>query len=287
MLICIIGSLAMLPAASFANDRATAKADSQNKDRAEETRKTLMTEATSTIEETQRALRQLDEGKKKEALAALERATGKLEIILARDSRLTLAPAGVNVVTYGIEGGLDVVKQASRRARNLIDEGRLQEARWLMRDLASETVVSVSNIPLATYPAAIKEAVKLIDRNNLDEAKHVLQTALDTQVVTETVIPLPVIDAAESLKAAEALAEKKGRTQDENAHLKASLDKARGQLELAQALGYGKKSDFEKLYQQLKEIEQKTADNKFGTGFFAKIKASIEDFLKSSQPAKH
>jgi hypothetical protein len=38
------------------------------------------------------------------------------------------------------------------------------------------------------------------------------------------------------------------------------------------------------MYAQLNEIRDKTADNKFGTGWFAKIKASIEDFLKSSQP---
>jgi hypothetical protein len=65
-----------------------------------------------------------------------------------------------------------------------------------------------------------------------------------------------------------------------------SLDKARRQLELAQALGYGTKKDFDKMYQQLTEVEEKTADNKFGSGFFAKIKVSIADFMKTSQPSK-
>jgi hypothetical protein len=35
------------------------------------------------------------------------------------------------------------------------------------------------------------------------------------------------------------------------------------------------------------EVKEKTAENKFGSGFFAKIKASIADFLKTSQPNKH
>jgi hypothetical protein len=74
--------------------------------------------------------------------------------------------------------------------------------------MASETVVSVSNIPLATYPAAIKDAAKLIDENKTNEAKSALQTALNTQVVTETIIPLPVVLAQASLKEAETLAEK-------------------------------------------------------------------------------
>jgi hypothetical protein len=63
-------------------------------------------DATGAIQDTQAALKQLDEGKTKEALAALERATGKLDIILARDPKLELAPAAVGVVTYDVQGGL-------------------------------------------------------------------------------------------------------------------------------------------------------------------------------------
>ena len=167
-----------------------------------------------------------------------------------------------------------------------MDAGQLQEARRLLKNLGSETVISVNNIPLATYPDAIKSAVKLIDQNKKDEAKRVLQTALNTQVVTDTIIPLPVVKAQEALKNAESLAEKKDRTKDDNDRLKASMDQARGQLEFAQALGYGTKKDFDQMYAQLTEIRDKTADNKFGAGWFAKIKASIADFLNSSQSKK-
>jgi hypothetical protein len=286
MFACILGSLALLPTAVFADNKAPAKLEAQTQNQTEEKRKTLLADATSAIQETQTALKQLDDGKKKEALAALERATGKLDIILARDPTLTLAPADVNVITVDLQGGIEVVKALRKQIEDLMDAGRLQEARRLMGSLASETVVSVSNIPLATYPAAIKNAAKLIDQNKLDDAKGVLQAALNTQVVTETIIPLPVVNAQTSLKEAEVLAQKKDRTTEANNRLKASLENTRRQLERAQALGYGKKSDFETLYQQLKDIDQKTADNKFGTGFFDKIKASIAGFMKSSQPHK-
>jgi YfdX protein len=286
MLVCIVGCLAMRATPDLADAPATAKTDPQTQEQTAEKRKTLMADATSAIGETQTALKQLDDGKKKEALAALERATGKLDIILARDPSLTLAPAGVSVVTVDLQGGIEAVKQLRKQAVDLMDQGRVQEARHLVKNLASETVVTVANIPLATYPIAIKDAVKLIDDNKVDEAKRVLQTALNTQVLTETIIPLPVVSAQEALKQAETLAEKKNRTKEDNSALKASLDKARGQVELAQALGYGTKRDFDKMYQQLTEVEEKTADNKFGTGFFAKIKASIADFMKTSQPSK-
>jgi hypothetical protein len=283
MLACFLGSLVVLPTVAFADDSAVAKSD-QSQSQTEEKRKILLGDATGAIQDTQAALKHLDESKTKEALAALERATGKLDIILARDPKLELAPAAVGVVTYDVQGGLDAVKKVRQQAEDFIADGRLQEARRLLKNLASETVISVTNIPLATYPDAIKSAVKLIDQNKTDEAKRVLQTALNTQVVTDTVIPLPVVKAQEALKSAESLAEKQNRTKDDNDRLKASMDQAREHLEFAQALGYGTKKDFEKMYAQLNEIRDKTADNKFGTGWFAKIKASIEDFLKSSQP---
>ncbi len=262
---------------------APAKPDPQTQQQTEEKRKTLMADATSAIQETQAALKDLDEGKTKEALAALERATGKLDVILARDPKLDLAPAGVGVATYDIQGGIDAVKDLRKQVVDSIDAGRLQEARRLLKNLASETVVSVTSIPLATYPDAIKAAVKFIDENKNENAKRVLQAALSTQVVTDTIIPLPVVRAEESLKTAETLAEKKDRNKEDNDRLKASMDEANRQLEFAQALGYGAKKDFDKMYQQLAEIRDKTSDNKFGTGFFAKIKASIADFLKSGQ----
>jgi hypothetical protein len=245
-----------------------------------------MADATSAIQETQAALKTLDEGKTSQAIAALERATGKLDLILARDPKLELAPAGVSVATYDVQGGLDAVKQVRKEAEELIEAGRLQDARRLLKNLASETVISVSNIPLATYPDAIKRAVKLIDQNEPDDAKRVLQAALNTQVVVDTVIPLPVVKAQDLLKTAEDLAQKKDRTKDDNDRLKNSFDRANDQLQFAQALGYGTKKDFDKMYQQLAEIREKSADNQSGAGWFAKIKASIAELLKSNQSKK-
>ena len=282
MLACLFGSLVILPTVGLAENPVPAKPDAQTQSQTEDKRKTLMADATSAIQETQAALKHLDDGNIKEALAALERATGKLDVILARDPTLELAPAGVGVITYDVRGGLDAVNKVRQQVENFMDAGQLQEARRLLKNLASETVISVTNIPLATYPGAIKTAVKFIDQSKKDEAKRVLQTALNTQVVTETIIPLPIVRAQEALKSAESLAEKKNRTKDDNDRLKASMDQARGQLEFAQALGYGTKKDFDKMYAQLTEIKDKTADNNFGAGWFAKIKASIAEFLKSS-----
>jgi hypothetical protein len=141
----------------------------------------------------------------------------------------------------------------------------------------------VTNIPLATYPDAIKRAAKLIDEEKMDEAKKELQLALNTLVVTDTIIPLPVTTAEKYLKEAETLAEKGDRSKEENERLADLLKDARTELEFAQALGYGSKKDFKNLYKQLDQIEDKTKGGKSGSGFFDKIKGYLKDTVKSSQ----
>ena len=106
------------------------------------------------------------------------------------------------------------------RATSFIS-GRYQVVRTLLRDFASETVVRVANLPMATYPDAIKEAARLIDAGEADEAAAVLRAALGTLVVTETVYPHPLIDAEVHLDAAKELAEMANRTEKENDQLAA------------------------------------------------------------------
>ena len=252
-----------------------------------EKRQSLISDATNAIRQTQDALKALDVGKKKEALDALALATGKLELILARQPSLSLAPAGVGAVTYDVIGDLNSIKATRSQAEKMIQEGRLQDARRLLRDFGSESIVSVSNIPLATYPDAIKSAVKLIDDGRTDDAKRTLQTALDTLVITETVIPLPVNDAQVALSDADKLAQKKDRSQIENRNLASLLTRARTDLERTEALGYGSKKDFRTMYDEVSDIEKKTQSGKSGTGFFASVKSLISDLVSSSQPAQH
>ncbi len=285
---CIALALAAPNAAASESSKnetaAVAKVEQQKQDQTAEKRKEITSEAMAAVIETRNALKSLDDGAKDEALSGLERATGKLEVILARDPDLALAPTDVNAMTVNVNADLDAIRQTRKEAQRLIDEGEVQAARHLLDGLASETIISVTNIPLATYPAAIKEAAKLVDRGKFNEAKKVLQTALNTLVITNTVIPLPVAESQEMLKEAEKLAEKVSRTQDENNRLADLLSKAHTKLEFAQALGYGTKQDFKDLYAQLDEIRDKTGNGKSGTGFFTKIKSSLASLVKYSQP---
>jgi hypothetical protein len=286
-------SLVLSPRIAYAaNDNPVAeKANTQieqnAQDQTAEKRKQIVSEAVTALNETRGALKSLDEGKTSDALSALERATGKLELILAREPTLALAPTGVGAVTYDVYGTPDAVKKASKTAEDLLEDGNVQGARQILKFLASETVVSVTNIPLATYPAAIKRAVSLIDDGKPEEAKKVLQTALNTLVITESIIPIPVVTAQNLLKEAETLAEKKDRSLDESKRLNDLLTISRQEIEMAQALGYGTEEDFDDFYKELSLIEEKTSDGKSGAGFFEKIKSSMTAMFDDSQPAAY
>lgn len=242
-------------------------------------RKSLLAEASGAIAETEKALKALEDQKKDEALKALADATGKLDIIVAREPKLALAPVNLTVETHDLFASLDTVKATIREAKRSLEYGEIQLARPLVGALASEIQFRTANIPLATYPAAIKAVVPLIDAGKIDEAKTKLQAALNTVVITTDVIPLPKVRAESLLKEAQTLAEKKDRSKDENDKLAEQLKAARQQLQFAELLGYGRKSDYKPMYAQIDGIEKSSAGGKSGSGWFDKIKKQMSEML--------
>jgi hypothetical protein len=132
-------------------------------------RKKILDEAVSAIQETKKALKALEDKKSAEALKALERATGKLNILLARDPHLALAPIDVTVATYDVYATTDEIKAVRKQAEDYLENGEVQKARQLIRGLGSEIVISVANLPLQTYPAAIAAVTPLIDQGKTEE----------------------------------------------------------------------------------------------------------------------
>lgn len=258
---------------------------SENPARGTADRRELLQDAVTALQETENALIAIDQNKQKEAIAALERATGKLEILLARRPTLALAPVDVNTVTYDVLGDVKDVEALREQAEEAMEQGRLQDARRLIGDLASETVISTSNLPLATYPAAIKSAAALLAEGKLQDAKRVLQTAINTVVVQETIAPLPLARAQSAIGQARGLAEKVDRTAAENTRLRSLLETAREQVRFGQALGYATKKDMDGLIEAIDEIEAKTGGQKHGKGFLDRIDGLFEKARDASQPA--
>ncbi len=258
--------------------KAGEKAREQGAQQAQAQREKIFAEAVKAIAETRNAIIALDKKDKKAALDALAKIIGQLEIILARDPKLALAP--VDVVTYALDvhGDIDSVKKAVKQSVELLEKGRVQEARAIVSGLASEIVIEVANIPLATYPDAIKAVVPLVEQEKYDEAKAALISALNTLVITRHIVPLPVVRAESLLAAAETLAEKKNRSKEEQKLLDDLLNAAREELKFAEALGYGKEGDFKPFYEQIDKIAAKVKGGGHGKGFFDELKQALEKF---------
>ena len=256
-------------APSVAPKAAQPQVDDKAAREAEKKRSELTQDAITALTKTQEALTLLDANKTKEALAALE-------LVLARDAKLALAPVDVRIITHDIHANVESVKKAVKLSRELLGDGEVQKARPIVANLASEIVIETDNLPMATYPAAIKSAARLVDSGKIDEAKAELARALNTLVVTQVVLPLPVLRAEAAIAKAEKLAETDKRDAKQNEELSTLLSSVRTEIELAQILGYGKKEDFKPIFDQVKSIEQKSAGGKSGNGWFDELKTRIQ-----------
>ncbi len=245
--------------------------DSQAADK----RKQVLDEDVSALALTKSALAALDEKESARALATLAEVTGKLELIVAREPTLALAPVDVRTIVHDLFANTETVEAMTDEALDALKHGEVQRARRVLALLASEIVIAVTNIPLATYPAAVKSVVPLIDQGKIEEAKAALQLALGTLVETLSVIPLPILRAKLLVKRAETLTEDGQRSEASGERLQDLLNEARQQLEMAELLGYGKKKDFEPLYSELKKVKEKTAGGGSGKGWLDEIKARL------------
>jgi YfdX protein len=247
-----------------------------------ERRAALLQDAESSIAETRNALAALDQGDKAAALSALQRASGKLSMIVSRDPKLVFAPIDVSTSVIDLYASPDTVKRVVNDAKTQLGNGQVQVARRLVSNLASEANLNVVGVPLGTYPAAIRAAAPLIDAGKLAEAKVALQTALHTLVIQTYVIPLPRLRAQALLSRAEDIAAKSSRTPDDNNQLHNLVESSRNELRLAEALGYGNKDDYKPLYAQLDEVQKKTENGQSGRSLFDKIEQSLRNFKFSS-----
>ena len=243
----------------------------------------LIEEAVTAVQETRNAMRAIDQNKPKDAIAALERAPGKLEIVLARTPDLALAPIDVTVTTYDVLGTVQDVQRVRAVAKSAFDRGRMQEARRLMDGLASETVISITNVPLGTYPSALKQAAALLHQGKSQDAKLVLETALNTFVITSTIAPLPLARAQAAIEEGRTLMEKANRTDAESARLRSLLTRARDQLHLGQALGYATEKKVSVLLRAVEDMDRRTGGKQHSSGLGEPTRQMFDAAKRSSQ----
>ncbi len=253
----------------------------KEKKKAEDLKKELNQKAVKAVAETYKVIDLLSQKKPKEALELLKKVIGELEVVLAANEDVSMVPINSYTIVVDTKLSPKEIEAQITEVRKMLKQGNIQGARLLLDTLQSEIDIIIENLPLATYPDAMKLASKYIIDGKNDEAKSVLTIALNSMVVKKIIVPLPLVRASDLVEEAS----KTAKANKEQA-LK-YLDEAKKQLQIAKVLGYGK--DDSKVYKDLqqridaikKEIKGKNQAEKMFEEFLKKLKEFKKKLLSS------
>lgn len=230
-------------------------------------RQHLAHEAVVANDEILRAILYLHSKDTHRAFRMLSKADGQLNVLLARDPKLKMAPIDVHVNVIDVELNAGKIKQSVKDAQAALAKNDIQGARELLGPLASEMHVDTDYLPLDTYPKAIKLASAQIQAHKLQAAQGTLEDALSSIVTSEDIVPLPPLVAEGDLLQAESLLQKQPH-KSKHAVIKL-LDGADGQLADAEALGYG---SYKQIHKEIASVKDKVAGGASKPGMFEHLK---------------
>jgi hypothetical protein len=265
-----------------AEQQARPEVEKQRKQSEEDAKKELDQDAQAAIAQTRKAVNAIAQNKTDEAISAIEQATGKINVLLARNPSTALIPVDlavevIDTAPQDTQAILEIGQDASRA----LDDKNYPTARALLYRLMSEIRVRTFDLPLATYPDALKEAARLLDQKQPDQAKNVLLTGLNTLLVVDRVTPLPLLLARDAINQAQAKSQ-----QDKNA-ARALLETAKSHVERARELGYaGKDQEYAGLNNQISTLEKQLKGNGDFAAAFSKLKDKLGAFLKRQSEQK-
>jgi hypothetical protein len=236
--------------------------------------KMLDKDAIAAIEQTVQAIDSIAAGKTADALKGIEEATGKVNIVLARNPELALIPVSVEalIIDTAPRDIDDIEKLADATdAAILVDD--FPTARALLGALRSEVRVRTYNLPLGIYPTALQDAARLLDKDS-QAASVALLAALNTLVTVDQVTPLPLLVAQEAISQAQASAQK-----DKNAAQ--AVETAEFELNRAIALGYaGQDPEYAALKDDISNLKKQLKGSEDSNSAFSQLKARLDAFLK-------
>jgi ribosomal protein L22 len=249
----------------------------------QEVEEAIVQDAVTVIDKTKKVISYLKEGKEKEAIATIEYATGKINILLARHPENALLPIDSQVILINAAPQkINNIRNISKAAEKAIKKKNYPRSRVLLNSLRDEIHILTYNLPLATYPSVLKTAARLIAEKKSKEAIETLENVLVELVSINRTIPLPIIHA----KIMSKMAEENYKT-DKEAALN-YLASARDNLERAKELGYtGNDSGYNSLTRNIKDLEKQIKSNKNSDAVFVNLKTKLSAFLKHLSEAQN
>ncbi|MBU6505750.1 MAG: YfdX family protein [Betaproteobacteria bacterium] len=230
----------------------------------------LVREALTANEDILMALASLAHNDTHSAYNALADASGKLDMVLARDPHLKRVPISVRLTTTDLDATPAQVKDDVSRARQALSDSHVQEAKHVLHPLTSEMRITTDYVPLDSYPAQIRSAIKEIQAGQSQAAAQRLADTLGLVATEEKIIPLPPLKAEADVQEAEALA--KADPARNKAQALALLDQAKQQLEMGRLLGYGTYDD---IHRELAAVKTKVTGGTWDEKLFGRLKSLL------------
>jgi len=245
-----------------------AKEDAQN------SQTKLVQEAIESLKYAQSAVIDLEHKDTKKATEDLEKAIGKLEVILAAKDAPKLLPINNVIRVQEFVGTASDVEKAVKTVKGLIEDGKIQEARALMIPLVSEIDITTVSLPLASYPDALKLAAKYVHDNKPEKAKEVLYIALSTFSEVTEIVPIPLLESTDLIAAASRIAK-----EDKERALK-YLDAASDALDVAEKLGYVSESEttYKMLHEKIKAVQKEIKGKNKAEKLFESLAEKLKEF---------
>jgi len=238
-------------------------------------------DAIAAIGQTDTAIKAIAANNKNDAMAAIEAATGKINILLARNPASGLIPVHVYVGVIDVAPedikAIDVIVQAATDATK---QRHLPGARLLLASLVSELRIQTTFLPLATYPAALQQAARLLDQGKNQDAGTVLLRAVNTLVIDDRVVPIPLILAQAAIDAANA------QRQNKNVALPL-LQTAKNEANRSLHLGYmSDDPEYKALDNEISTLESAVKGTSDTSSMFSHLRDRIAAFIKRQKEHK-
>src|ERR1700686_2054439 len=259
-----------------AEQQARPGVEKERKQAEEEAGKSLDEDAIAVIAKTQVAIDAIASNKTDKALQAIEQATGKINVLLARKPARAFISVSVHVeVIDAAPHDSKIIKALAQQVSTTVAAKDYPAARVVLDALTSEIRVRTYSLPLAAYPDALKEAVRLLDQKKNDDASNVLLTALNTLLAVDRVTPLPLVLAREELNAAQA------KSQNDKATAQTLVQTAKSEIERAKELGYAAQApEYAALSADISSLEKQLKGKSDASAVFAKLEDKLSGFLK-------
>jgi hypothetical protein len=135
-------------------------------------------------------------------------AIGKAGAVTAFRLDLPFAPLDFNIRINDLAGGVPTVERITEEAEEALEDGKVQQAREMLKGPSGEIAIRAYKLPIGPYPAALKSALVLAKEKKHTEAAILLNSALSIIVIEERSVPLPLVRAERMLLEVDGMVQK-------------------------------------------------------------------------------